>query len=82
MKKFFAASNQLPKMTIPAISLAHTFQVQWMADNVDHNPFTLDRKGSLHAMGIAAATTNAGNTSLQIPKPINRKHRKPIGHTC
>ena len=29
---------------------------QWMADNVDHNPATLDGKGSLHAMGICSAT--------------------------
>ena len=25
--------------------------MQWMADNVDHNPMTIDGKGSLHAIG-------------------------------
>ena len=50
---------------------------QWMADNADHNPVTLDGKGSLHAMGVIAATTNAdGLTITNNLKAIPRQELK------
>ena len=48
---------------------------QWMADNVDHNPMTLDGKGSLHAMGCVSSTIFERNVHIKL-QPIKRQKRK------
>ena len=50
---------------------------QWMADSADHNPMTLDGKGSLHAVGSCAATTYHGDTPYNHLPQIIRQKRKP-----
>ena len=40
---------------------------QWIADNVDHNPMTIDGKGSLHAMG------SLSHRNQQINKSTNQQ---------
>ena len=48
---------------------------QWMADNVDHNPMTLDGKDSLHAMGCVSSTIFERNAHIKL-QPIKRQKRK------
>jgi hypothetical protein len=51
---------------------------QWMADNVDHNPATLDGKGSLHAMGVISATTSKTGLQNLGTMPIPRQKIKKV----
>ena len=49
-----------------------------MADNVDHNPATLDGKGSLHAMGVISATTTKTGLHNLGTVPIPRQKIKKV----
>ena len=50
----------------------------WIADNVDHNPATIDGKGSLHDMGIISASTclEGGTPSLNMEPVVRLKLQK------
>ena len=50
----------------------------WIADNVDHNVRTLDRKGTLHAKGIIVTTTGPNVSNQDLPK-IPRTKLKNVG---
>ena len=38
---------------------------QWVADNVDHNIATLDRKGSFHGIGITACSIKTNTLEMR-----------------
>jgi hypothetical protein len=42
--------------------------VQFIADNADHNANTIDGKGTLHAMGMAAVVTPAVRKTVSITR--------------
>ena len=50
--------------------------LQFMVDNVDHNPCTLDGKGALHAMGSCAVATAMNGTFAQVELPKLRRQMK------
>jgi hypothetical protein len=58
----FASNNEGP--LLPCYPECFT---QWVADNVDHNPVTLDGQGTFHGMGIIAASTP---TSRETPAMV------------
>ena len=47
---------------------------QWLADNVDHNVCTIDRKSTLNGMGMVVSTTLGRHA--QGLKPIPRQKRR------
>ena len=55
--------------------------IQFVADNVDHNIKTLDRTGTFHGMGMAAAVTPAIRSSRSIKRDetATAEHVKAVG---
>ena len=59
--------------------MEHDTFIQYVADNVDHNVRTLTGKGSFHAMGIIAVTSNQTRT---ISGNIQRLKERMKAETC
>ena len=53
-------------MIDPKITTDEQF-IQYVGDNVDHNPRTLDGHGIFHGMGMVAITTPGQTISRNVP---------------